>query len=356
MVAPELIDTPDALGQLLQRLESGIAAGQTVAIDTEFHSEFRYRPRLMLIQLRLSDQAPVLVDPRALGDLRPLGRVLSQGTLLFHAPGQDLPLLQNDLGLRPQAVIDTQVLAGFAALGFPRSLGELIREVLDIALPKQSTLSDWKQRPLSAQQMAYAADDVLHLHALEAALTARLSPESRAWAAECTLERMNSALSPVRFDQAWRRLGAARVLRGADLELLQAIAAWREQHAFEANQPPHQVLSNGLLLDLVRRRPQSTAQMAENRRFPKRVMRDHGEPLLALIQAHPERYEPPDRRQEASQNVRELAFKAAVARRGFELGIAPELLTPGGDRVTFRDMSRLSGWRKTALRELNINV
>ena len=257
VAAPIWVDTPAALSETLEHLRTAVAEGKRIALDTEFHSEHRYRPRLMLIQLATTAGEAILIDPLALPDLRGLGEVLQEAELILHAPGQDLPLLARRCGLQPNKLQDPQLMAGFCGLGHPRSLAALCSDVLGRSLKKGSTLSDWKQRPLSPEQQDYAADDVRYLHQLVETLEARLPQELRAPLAACTAERSAAALSLPPVENAWRRFGVARVLDAPSLCALVTLCTWRETQARERDQPPRQVLGDGLLIDLARRLPES---------------------------------------------------------------------------------------------------
>lgn len=324
-------------------------AGARVAVDTEFHSEHRYRPRLMLIQLAWSPGEAWLIDPLALPDLSQLGAVLSRAELIFHAPGQDLPILSRRCGLTPGQLHDTQVMAGFCGLGHPVSLSDLCRDVLQVDLNKGSTLSDWKKRPLSDAQRDYAADDVRYLHALADALRARIPAPHNAAMQACTQERTAQALEPAPVDQAWRRFGVARVLTPASLRVLVALCSWREALGRELDQPTRQILSDGLLVDLARRRPKTLEALARNRRFSKKLLRDRGTLLLELIAGadkHPTPDLPP---QDERARARRACLDALVAVRALETGIASRLLLPLEDRDAALASVFHLGWRDNYL-------
>ena len=92
----------------------------TVALDTEFHPERTYRPRLLLVQLCVSGLPPLILDPLGGLTLRRLGPVLAQARLVVHGGVWDLRLLADHAGLVPRVVSDTQLVAAFAGLGWPR--------------------------------------------------------------------------------------------------------------------------------------------------------------------------------------------------------------------------------------------
>ncbi|HEU4515730.1 MAG TPA: ribonuclease D, partial [Steroidobacteraceae bacterium] len=154
-----------------------------LALDTEFMRERTYYPKLCLVQAASGGEI-VLVDALAIADGGALAPLLADPSRpkLLHAARQDiealLPLTREPLA----PVFDTQQAA--ALLGFPAQVGyaELVRQLLGIDLAKGHARTDWTRRPLSVEQLAYAADDVRHLPALAEALDARLvAAGRRAW-------------------------------------------------------------------------------------------------------------------------------------------------------------------------------
>ena len=131
----------------------------------------------------------------------------------------------------PAALFDTQIAAGFCGLGLP-SLSELHERQLGTLLPKGDRLTDWLRRPLSDDQLRYAAADVADLPQLHERLATQLAERARtAWAqAECELlrARVRTLRDP---DEAWTRIREVRQLRGRNLAVAREVAAWRERRA-----------------------------------------------------------------------------------------------------------------------------
>ena len=113
----------------------------SVGIDTEFIWERTYYPRLGLIQLALSDEDCHLIDPLALEDLTPLGRLLGDFSVIkiLHDAPQDLTILSRVTGVIPQNIFDTRIAAGFSGLSSTTSLVRLLHDLLEIDLPKTET-------------------------------------------------------------------------------------------------------------------------------------------------------------------------------------------------------------------------
>lgn len=153
----EWVDSEEALEDVV----TSVLSGSRYAIDTEFHREKTYFPRLALVQIRWQDRT-ALIDPLAV-DPRGLGRLFKSNTLaVFHAAQQDIEVLRHASLEAPKNIFDCQVAAGFVGFSTP-SLATLVQAVKKISLSKGNRLTDWLRRPLSEQQCAYAADDVAHL-------------------------------------------------------------------------------------------------------------------------------------------------------------------------------------------------
>jgi ribonuclease D len=154
-----------------------------VAIDTETMGLQPHRDRLCVVQLSPGDgSADVLQIPAGANTAPNLANILSDPAILkiFHFARFDLGALQNALGVMPGPVYCTKIASRLARTYTDRhGLKDLVRDLLGIDLTKQQQLSDWGAEALSDAQLAYAASDVLHLHALRDKLDAMLAREGR---------------------------------------------------------------------------------------------------------------------------------------------------------------------------------
>lgn len=254
-----------------------------IAVDTEFHPERTYFPKPLLIQLRPDQGEVMLIDATTIADLRPLAVLLCEKPLLVHGGAADIGILHRLAGRSPSQVYDTQVAAGFAGIGYPKALRDLTAAVLNRAIDKTESLTDWARRPLSIDQLRYAAEDVLVLAPLVAALRERITIAGyQAEFSACMAERVARWTSPPDDRSAWRRMHSGHLTdeeRGA----LCALAEWRERSARDANVPAHSILSDGMLQDVARRRPRSIEQLRDNRRMPSGAWKSHGEAILRVL-------------------------------------------------------------------------
>ena len=155
----------------------------SVAIDTETMGLHPHRDRLCVVQMSGGDgSADVLQIPQGFSDAPNLKALLANPkvTKIFHFARFDIAVLYNAFGVMPQPIYCTKIASRLARTYTDRhGLKDLVREVLNIDLSKQQQSSDWGAPGLSEAQLAYAASDVLHLHALRERLDAMLAREGR---------------------------------------------------------------------------------------------------------------------------------------------------------------------------------
>ncbi len=262
-----VVDDAAALAALVEEL-----VGQPAyALDTEFHRERTYYPRLALLQVAWPGGI-ALVDPLAV-DVEPFAEVLAGGGLaVIHAADQDLEVLERACGRVPARLCDTQLAAGFLGLSSP-SLSNLVDRLLGVRLEKGDQLTDWTRRPLTEAQRRYAADDVRFLLELEWVIGSRLEALGRkAWAEEECALLLERGRSPVVPEEAWWRIRHARQLHGRARAVAQCVAAWRERRAQALDQPTRYVLSDLALVAIAHRPPASRADLDHVRNLDPRQL------------------------------------------------------------------------------------
>lgn len=343
------VDDAGALAGLIDELR----AEPRYALDTEFHGERTYWPRLALVQVAWSGGI-ALIDPLAV-DMQPFGEILrGPGVMVAHAAEQDLAILVRASGAAPTQLFDTQVAAGFIGLGTP-SLASLVERLLGVRLAKGDRLTDWTRRPLKAEQTVYAAADVEHLLALHDELVSRLEAMGRLeWATDECAERRARIRTRPEPELAWWRMKGARQLRGRSRGVAQQVGAWRERTAAELDVPPRFVLSDLALIGIVHRPPHTREELSAIRGVDGRSLRDGAtQALLAAIATGLE-LEPASVAVPESDHVdRALApavtvIGAWLAQRAAELDLDPAVLATRADlnQLFHGAPSRLAtGWR-----------
>lgn len=164
-------------------LPSDHGLGDIVAIDTETLGLVPGRDRLCVVQLSRGDgSADVVQIARGQARAPVLEALLGDATVtkLFHYARFDVAVLFKAFGVMTTSIYCTKIASKLARTYTDRhGLKDLVRELLGLEISKQQQSSDWGAETLSEAQLAYAASDVLHLHALRARLDAMLAREGR---------------------------------------------------------------------------------------------------------------------------------------------------------------------------------
>lgn len=338
-----------------------LCSAPLVALDTEFMRERTYFARLCLIQMATTE-ASYLIDAIALeGKLEPLARVLgAPGVVkIVHAGSQDIEILLRATGSTVAPVFDTQIAATLA--GFPTQVGyaQLAHDLLGVKIDKSDTFTDWSVRPLSETQLVYAEADVLHLPEVYRLLHERLMREGRlGWLADDFERLADPATYEVDPRVQYRRVKRASSLDRRSLAVLRELAAWRETEAQRRDTPKRWLISDESLIEVARRRPASTSELAAIRGVNDRVASRNASAVLAAIEAGmavPDdelpRLPKRDRIPTDAQPVADL-LNAVLRVRAREHGVAPGLIASRDDLERFAAGDReghplSSGWRHT---------
>jgi len=269
----------------LSTLIDQLIAEPRYAIDTEFHRERTYYPKLALVQVAWPGGIS-LIDPLA-ADPGLFARLFqSDAVAVVHAAQQDLDVLNHAVGAIPRYLYDTQVAASFIGYTTP-SLVVLVQGELGQSPAKGDRLTDWLRRPLTTTQQEYAASDVEHLLALQDRLDSKLAQLGRtSWALEACEELRTRPTGGAVPDDAWVRLKDARTLRPRARAVAQAIASWREREAQALDIPVRQVLPDLAILGISQRGPTTLEELAQCRGVDDRHRRGRiGKELVDAVVA-----------------------------------------------------------------------
>ncbi|MEQ1870774.1 MAG: ribonuclease D [Vicinamibacterales bacterium] len=327
------IDRHDQLAEAVARWQGAPSVG----LDTEFVRERTFRARLGLVQVVVANEV-ALVDAVRVTDLSPLSAILSDTRTrkILHSCSEDLPVLRRATGVSLGPLFDTQIAAAFAGLGPSLSYAALIFALLGVQLDKDETRTDWLRRPLSPEQLRYAADDVEYLPEAAAELERRLVALGRLeWAVEDSAALAASDADGPAPEDAWRRVKGLDRHPPSVRAVARGLAAWREREAARLDVARPFLLRDETLIALARR---DRVSLQETARLPGYDARRHAahapqwiEALaVARLEVEPgtAAIDPPvpsaadlDRRR-----ALEEAIAALVARRAAALSLPPELL------------------------------
>lgn len=269
----------------IRTIEEEIRRHRVFAFDTEFIGESSYDAQICLVQVATPSNV-WLIDPLLGADFAPIRDLVADPDIrtIVHAGQQDLEPVARLAGRPPASIIDTQILAGFARLPYPINLRELAGRFAGVRLGKAFTFTRWDARPLARSHLAYAADDVRYLFAIEQGLMDEIGQtDQRGWALAACAELEQP--QRYRFDAASRarRLIAGRRLSGRALAALIGLIEVREVIAQQENVPPRTALRDDVLVRLAKDLPKSEAQLVATRGLPRPVVQRYGARLLDAI-------------------------------------------------------------------------
>ena len=333
-----------------------------VAVDTEFMRVDTFYPIAGLLQVSEGQRA-YLIDPLSIDDWTPFAGLLQDPAVVkvLHACSEDLEVFLRLTGSLPSPLFDTQLAAGYLNLGFSMGYSRLVQAVLNIELPKGETRSDWLQRPLSATQVSYAAEDVLHLAEVYLQLQAQLSADKYRWVLEDGAELVANQGRELDPELAYREAKLAWKLSPQQLAVLKVLCAWREREARARNQPRNRIIREHSLWPLARTQPDNLVALARIEDMHPKTVRQDGELILQMIKqaatspaADWPAALPEPLPLEASSLLKKL--RAIGQREGERLDIAPELmlrkktlealLKSGYPNGPYRLPESLRGWRR----------
>jgi ribonuclease D len=280
---PVLVADAPALEELVRRL----AAEAVLAVDTESNSFHVYRERICLVQIS-TRREDYIVDPFAV-DVAPLRAVLCDGReTVFHGADYDVRCMKREWGWRLPRLFDTMAAArrlGRTGLG----LSALVEAHFGVKLSKANQRSDWGRRPLTREQIAYAALDTRYLLPLHELLAGELAARGALEEARREFDRI-AAVEPRErvFDrEGWRRLKGARDLDAAGREVLRALWLAREEAARGSDRPPFKVMAEQAMVEVARRRPRGAEALGRVPGVTPSVLRRLGDAIAAALAAAP---------------------------------------------------------------------
>jgi ribonuclease D len=345
-----------------------------IALDTEFVGEQSFVPRLELIQVAAGDLCAV-IDYPAIGSLEGFAELLSDSGIekVIHAGRQDLELFHALSGRAPASIFDTQVAAAMVGYGTQVAYAQLVQRILDVKLDKAHTLSNWSQRPLTDEQIAYALEDVRYLLPVHDHLQRRLQTLGRVdWVRE-EFARLESKVSEGHQDARFRyqRIRGWENLKPRSVAVLRELAAWRDNEAQRRDVPRGRVIRDEVLLELARRAPATLAALRATRGLHQSEAERNGQALLDLIKnglALPQSEWPEV--QKVSRPEPDAAglvdlLQAVIKTRAMEEEIAPSLLASAADLQALveakqdcekLDLPLLRGWRRKLAGEAVLQV
>ncbi|MCF9033996.1 ribonuclease D [Acinetobacter nectaris] len=281
----QLIQQQNELSHILSEMEQTL----TYALDSEFVKVDTLWPKLGLFQINVSGKV-YLLDGVTL-DLTEFWQKLQKANQnIFHACSEDVDLFYYYSKIKPlHNIFDTQLAMSFLGYGLQVSYQNALQLYLNIEIEKDHTRSDWTARPLSREQLCYAANDVKFLPTLaerikqdlqDKQLLAYVEEDCRSLAYEISLETST--------DELYKDVGNYRHSR-RQLMQLQQLSVWREQLVKALNIPRSFVLKNNVMIELVEKNPKNQFQLSSIKGMRPNIIREYGKVILDLLKFLPEK-------------------------------------------------------------------
>ena len=262
-------------------------------LDTEFIKVDTLWPKLGLFQINVQNQV-YLLDGTTLDLSQFWQKLFAAQQNIFHACSEDIDLIYHYAQHKSlENVFDTQVGMSFLGHGLQVSYQNALKTMLDVDIDKDQTRSDWLARPLSAEQLNYAANDVHYLMNLSHTIQNELAAKSLL---NCVLEDCKNLTYEIGTETPihllYHDVGNYRHSR-RQLMQIQQLAVWREQMVKALNQPRSFILKNSTIIDMVEKNPKNNFQLSAVKDIRPNIVREHGKIILDLLKFLPEQAEWP---------------------------------------------------------------
>jgi ribonuclease D len=311
-----------------------------VAFDSEFVSEYTYRPELCLLQFATPERSAA-VDPFEVRDLDRWWSLMADDatTIVVHGGQAEIRFCLMLGRLKPNRIVDVQLAEGLRSRSYPLGYSTLVQRVLGGRAHGRETRTDWRQRPLSSEQIAYALDDVKHLLPIWERQRESLTRLKRLSWADAEFLRMTDELQVELTREPWRKLPGIHRLSPREFAVVREIADWREKTADERNKPVRRILRDDLVVELARRQPRSVKDLLATRDMNRSDYRRIAPELLECVEralAAPKselRPPPPPTAADASDDEHVIGqlLGIALSNRCAELNVAKGLVATSAD-------------------------
>ena len=225
---------------------------KVISIDIEFMRRNTFFPEPCVIQIS-NGENHACIDLMLDIDFKNIfkGIFNEEKIIVLHSCRQDLEILYMILGYIPKNIFDTQFAASF--LGFKYQIGYagLMNEVYQIEIDKTEKMTNWKKRPLTAEQIDYALNDVIYLNKLYEELARQLTSTGKT---DYFNEEFENFISDIEWEpkteMAWKRIKTINNLDESEKSVVKLISVWREEKAINLNLPRNWILSEKEIIEI----------------------------------------------------------------------------------------------------------
>lgn len=248
-----IINTNKQLNNVIEILKNT----SQIAVDTEFYWMRTYYPELCLVQLATENEI-FLIDTLKDLEFKKLKEIFEDKDILkiIHSATNDIPIIKRFFNCEVNNIFDTQLAATFLGFQTQSSLKTLLKEILDIEIEKESQFSDWRNRPLTQNQLNYAIKDVEYLIQLKEYLQQQLAKsEYQDFFEQELIEVQKTQFNSIENIHA--KIGNIQKFDEKTQRNAILIAQWRETIAQEKNIPVRFIFNNKILYTIAHINPKS---------------------------------------------------------------------------------------------------
>lgn len=288
-----------------------------VAFDTEFLSEHTYRPELCLLQFATRERSAA-VDPFLVHDLSSWWKLMASPDIavVVHGGREEVRFCLWCAGGPPKKLHDVQIAEGLLGRSFPLNYNAIVGRVLNVRTHGKETRTDWKRRPLTDRQIAYAIEDVEHLLEIYTKQSANLAARGRTAWAQAEFDRFVGDLEQEPLRENWRKLPGIQSLSSRELAITRELYLWREHEGLRRDKPVRRILRDDLIIELAHRQPHDVADLLATRDMNRSDYKRSASEMLAAVErglALPAGECPEVRRGEKDHDEQILAQLLAIA-------------------------------------------
>ncbi|MFO1021357.1 MAG: HRDC domain-containing protein [Planctomycetales bacterium] len=256
-----------------------------VGFDTEFVSEFTYRPELCLLQFATPGRCAA-VDPYQVKDLSRWWDLMTSGeiTVIVHGGREEVRFCLFATGKAPANLVDVQIAEGLRSPSFPLAYSALIPRVTGKKIHGKETRTDWRKRPLTPRQVEYALEDVAYLLEVWERQSKDFEKRGRLEWAAAEFKRFMFDIQEERTRENWRRIPGSQKLSARELGVLRELFQWRDKEAETRDRPARKTMRDDLLLELAHRQPHNVQELTATRDLNRTDYRREAPAILAAIQ------------------------------------------------------------------------
>ena len=278
----EIIDTGEALAQLVGAIENE----KTIGVDLEADSMYHFKEKVCLIQMAAAN-LNVVIDPLVTEDLSELRPIFKRHDIrkIFHGADYDIRSLYRDFDITINNLFDTELASRF--LGYPEtSLEAVLKIKFDVSLDKKFQRKDWSKRPLRRDMVAYAAKDARYLLPLAQTLTAELEDKGRlGWVQEECESLSKVRPSANNADPLYLHFKGAGKLDARSLAILENLLQFRREIAQKKDKPLFRIFSSRTLLVLAEKKPLTVKILEKANAMGPRQISMYGSGVIKAVRA-----------------------------------------------------------------------